>query len=105
MIEHHRRVIGKPGVYQKGQRLSITRGPVTGFVLRNDELKEGEHFEINSKQGVITFLKHIKVKESLRAKFDFSPQPPTEEEKRREKLIREKIREIAIRELEEEGKL
>lgn len=104
MIEHHRRVIGKPGTYLKGQRLSITRAPITEFVLCNDELKAGEHFEINSKQGVITFLKDIKVKESLRAEFDFSPQPPTEE-KRREKLIREKIREIAIRELEKEGKL
>ena len=71
MIEHHRRVIGKPGVYLKGQRLSITRAPITGFILCNDELQIGRHIQLDRKEGVITFLKDVEIKSWIGAEFDF----------------------------------
>ena len=71
MIEHHRRVIGKPGTYLKGQRLSITRAPITGAILWNDELKEDEDFEIDPGEGVMIFLRDVEVKSWIGIEFDW----------------------------------
>lgn len=81
MIEHHRRVIGKPGVYHKGDRLSLTRAPITDFTLWNDEIKEGKDFEVDLKQGVITFLDNVRLGSFLAVEFKWN----NPEEKRIEK--------------------
>lgn len=71
MIEHHRRVISKPGTYLKGQRLSITRAPITRPILWNDELQIGRDIKIDHKQGVIIFLKDVEIESWIGVEFDF----------------------------------
>jgi len=98
------RKIAKKGKFVKGQRISIGRAPVENFKM----LTNFKDYSFDKNSGVITILKDTELKEDLRVEFDFTPppkpEPPTEDEKRRERLIREKMREIAIERLKEEGK-
>ena len=92
MIEHHRRVIGKPGSYLKGQRLSISRAPVSGAILWNDELEEDEDFKIDPKQGVIIFLRDVEVKSWIGIEFDWdNPEEEGEETTGKRKGLWRKI--------------
>ena len=80
MIEHHRRVICKPGTHLKDERLSLTRAPLTNFKLWNDELKEGEDFTLDLDQGVLIFLRNVKIKSYIGVEFKFD-NPEGEKEK------------------------
>lgn len=82
MIEHHRRVIGKPGIYREGDQLSITRAPITDFTLWNDELKEGRDFKLNPDQGVIIFLKDTEVESWIGVEFRWNSPEERKVEKR-----------------------
>jgi len=99
------RKIAKKGKFVKGQRISIGRAPVKNFKM----LTNFKDFSFDPQSGVITILKDIELNEPIVVEFDFTPpsEPlePTEEERRRERLIQEKMRELAIRELRKEGKL